>query len=53
MSGASAAQRAIRASRTEEPEVISLQELHGGDAGRFERAAAAVEEPAARRGEPR
>jgi carbamoyl-phosphate synthase large subunit len=28
MSGASAAQRAIRASRTQEPEVIPLQELH-------------------------
>ena len=37
MSGASAAQRAIRASRTEEPPVISLQELHGGGAGRFTR----------------
>jgi carbamoyl-phosphate synthase large subunit len=30
MSGASAAQRAIRASRSGESEVISLQELHGG-----------------------
>jgi hypothetical protein len=29
MSGASAAQRAIRASRSGETEVISLQELHG------------------------
>jgi carbamoyl-phosphate synthase large subunit len=29
LSGASAAQRAIRARRTEEPPVISLQELHG------------------------
>jgi carbamoyl-phosphate synthase large subunit len=35
MSGASAAQRAIRARRTGEPEVISLQELHGGAAARF------------------
>jgi carbamoyl-phosphate synthase large subunit len=32
MSGASAAQRAIRASRSGETDVISLQELHGGDA---------------------
>ena len=30
MTGASAAQRAIRASRSEEAGVISLQELHGG-----------------------
>ena len=47
MSGASAAQRAIRALRTEEPEVISLQELHGGALGRFgQRAGAqAVERP--------
>jgi carbamoyl-phosphate synthase large subunit len=29
ISGASAAQRAIRARRAEEPPVISLQELHG------------------------
>ena len=29
MSGASAAQRAIRARRSEEPDVVSLQELHG------------------------
>jgi carbamoyl-phosphate synthase large subunit len=35
MSGASAAQRAIRASRSGETEVISLQELHGGVASRF------------------
>ena len=33
MSGASAAQRAIRARRTGEPEVISLQELHAEAAG--------------------
>jgi carbamoyl-phosphate synthase large subunit len=33
MSGASAAQRAIRASRSEEASVISLQELHGQDGG--------------------
>jgi carbamoyl-phosphate synthase large subunit len=39
LSGASAAQRAIRASRTEEPEVISLQELHANGGGRFERGA--------------
>jgi carbamoyl-phosphate synthase large subunit len=32
MSGASAAQRAIRASRSGETDVISLQELHGGPA---------------------
>jgi carbamoyl-phosphate synthase large subunit len=32
MSGASAAQRAIRARRSGEPEVRSLQELHAGDA---------------------
>jgi carbamoyl-phosphate synthase large subunit len=45
MSGASAAQRAIRARRTEQTEVISLQELHGGAPGRFERPPArAVEE---------
>src|SRR5215218_9626029 len=37
MSGASAAQRAIRARRTEEDDVISLQELHGGALGRFAR----------------
>jgi hypothetical protein len=30
MSGASAAQRAIRSSRSGETSVISLQELHGG-----------------------
>jgi carbamoyl-phosphate synthase large subunit len=33
MSGASAAQRAIRASRSEETSVISLQELHGDRGG--------------------
>jgi carbamoyl-phosphate synthase large subunit len=47
MSGASAAQRAIRARRTEQTEVISLQELHGGALGRFDRPPAerrAVEE---------
>jgi hypothetical protein len=33
MSGASAAQRAIRARRAGETSVISLQELHGGRAG--------------------
>ena len=46
MSGASAAQRAIRARRTEQAEVISLQELHGAP-GRFDRSPAeqkAVEE---------
>ncbi len=37
MSGASAAQRAIRARRAEEPEVVPLQELHAPD-----RAAAAA-----------
>ena len=37
MSGASAAQRAIRARRSEEDGVISLQELHGGALGRFAR----------------
>jgi hypothetical protein len=36
MSGASAAQRAIRSSRSGETSVISLQELHGD--GGFERA---------------
>ncbi|HEU0023395.1 MAG TPA: carbamoyl-phosphate synthase large subunit [Thermoleophilaceae bacterium] len=35
--GASAAQRAIRARRNEETEVVSLQELHGGALGRFTR----------------
>jgi carbamoyl-phosphate synthase large subunit len=34
MSGASAAQRAIRANRSGETGVISLQELHGGDTAR-------------------
>ena len=33
MSGASAAQRAIRASRSEDASVISLQELHGQRGG--------------------
>jgi carbamoyl-phosphate synthase large subunit len=37
MSGASAAQRAIRASRSGETEVISLQELHGHAAPVFDR----------------
>jgi carbamoyl-phosphate synthase large subunit len=37
MSGASAAQRAIRAGRSEEPPVISLQELHGQGGERFGR----------------
>ena len=37
MSGASAAQRAIRARRNEQDGVISLQELHGGALGRFAR----------------
>ena len=41
MSGASAAQRAIRARRSEQAEVISLQELHGGALGRFDRVSAA------------
>ncbi|MBN1527602.1 MAG: carbamoyl-phosphate synthase large subunit [Thermoleophilaceae bacterium] len=47
MSGASAAQRAIRARRTEEDGVISLQELHGGALGRLERSDAppAVRDP--------
>jgi carbamoyl-phosphate synthase large subunit len=39
LSGASAAQRAIRASRSGETEVISLQELHGGVSSRFARGA--------------
>jgi carbamoyl-phosphate synthase large subunit len=34
MSGASAAQRAIRASRSEDASVVSLQELHGRRGGR-------------------
>jgi carbamoyl-phosphate synthase large subunit len=37
MSGASAAQRAIRASRSGDTRPMSLQELHAGVAGRFER----------------
>jgi carbamoyl-phosphate synthase large subunit len=37
MSGASAAQRAIRANRSGETEVISLQELHSGAAAVFGR----------------
>ena len=39
LSGASAAQRAIRASRSGDTQVVSLQELHatGGSAGRFAR----------------
>jgi carbamoyl-phosphate synthase large subunit len=37
LSGASAAQRAIRAARSGETEVISLQELHGGATSRFTR----------------
>jgi carbamoyl-phosphate synthase large subunit len=37
LSGASAAQRAIRASRSGETEVVSLQELHGQTAKRFDR----------------
>jgi carbamoyl-phosphate synthase large subunit len=37
LSGASAAQRAIRASRSGETDVISLQELHGGSPSRFVR----------------
>jgi carbamoyl-phosphate synthase large subunit len=39
LSGASAAQRAIRANRSGETEVISLQELHGGVSSRFARGA--------------
>ena len=39
LSGASAAQRAIRASRSGDTEVVSLQELHGGSSGRFVREA--------------
>jgi carbamoyl-phosphate synthase large subunit len=39
MSGASAAQRAIRARRSGEPAVISLQELHGHARGRVREAA--------------
>jgi carbamoyl-phosphate synthase large subunit len=45
MSGASAAQRAIRAGRSEEPGVISLQELHAGVPA-VEARPAAVEERA-------
>jgi carbamoyl-phosphate synthase large subunit len=37
MTGASAAQRAIRASRSGETDVISLQELHGGATARMTR----------------
>jgi carbamoyl-phosphate synthase large subunit len=37
MSGASAAQRAIRASRSGETEVISLQELHADSAAMLDR----------------
>jgi carbamoyl-phosphate synthase large subunit len=37
LSGASAAQRAIRASRSGETQVVSLQELHGGPTRRFVR----------------
>ena len=37
MSGASAAQRAIRASRSGDAPVTSLQELHGGASGRYGR----------------
>jgi carbamoyl-phosphate synthase large subunit len=37
LSGASAAQRAIRAARSGDTEVISLQELHGGATSRFTR----------------
>ena len=37
LSGASAAQRAIRASRSGESEVVSLQELHARRSGRFDR----------------
>jgi carbamoyl-phosphate synthase large subunit len=40
LSGASAAQRAIRVLRSEEAEVVSLQELHGGPLGRFGRSKA-------------
>jgi carbamoyl-phosphate synthase large subunit len=39
LSGASAAQRAIRASRSGDTDVISLQELHGGGTSRFVREA--------------
>jgi carbamoyl-phosphate synthase large subunit len=39
LSGASAAQRAIRASRSGETGVVSLQELHGGAGSRFVREA--------------
>jgi carbamoyl-phosphate synthase large subunit len=39
LSGASAAQRAIRASRSGEMQVVSLQELHGGPSSRFLREA--------------
>jgi carbamoyl-phosphate synthase large subunit len=39
LSGASAAQRAIRASRSGDTGVVSLQELHGGSSGRFVREA--------------
>jgi carbamoyl-phosphate synthase large subunit len=37
LSGASAAQRAIRADRSGETDVVSLQELHGGSPSRFVR----------------
>ncbi|MEA2364418.1 MAG: carbamoyl-phosphate synthase large subunit [Thermoleophilaceae bacterium] len=37
LSGASAAQRAIRASRSGDTQVVSLQELHGGLTSRFAR----------------
>jgi hypothetical protein len=39
LSGASAAQRAIRAIRTGDTDVVSLQELHGGTGSRFVREA--------------
>jgi carbamoyl-phosphate synthase large subunit len=39
LSGASAAQRAIRASRSGDTDVVSLQELHGGSPNRFVREA--------------
>ncbi len=46
LSGASAAQRAIRASRTGSTEVVSLQELHSSGGGRFTRDAERAERPA-------
>jgi carbamoyl-phosphate synthase large subunit len=46
LSGASAAQRAIRASRSGDTQVVSLQELHGALSNRFAREEAPAERPA-------